>query len=56
MKEPEMRQVGPWIAEVLNARTDASVLSRIKRQVLELAEAFPLYSERRERARAGVQA
>ncbi len=56
MKEPEMRQVGRWIAEVLNARTDASVLSRIKRQVLELAEAFPLYSERRERAHAGFQA
>ena len=56
MKEPEMRQVGRWIAEALNARTDAGVLSRIRRDVLSLADAFPLYAERRERAHAGVQA
>jgi len=56
MKENEMRQVGRWIAEALNNRTDAAVLSRIRRDVLELADAFPLYAERRERAHAGVQA
>jgi glycine hydroxymethyltransferase len=56
MKEDEMRQVGRWIAEALNGRTDVSVLGRIRRQVLELAEVFPLYAERRERAHAGVQA
>jgi glycine hydroxymethyltransferase len=54
MKESEMRQVGRWIAEALNHRTDASVLNRIRRQVLDLADAFPLYAERRERAHAGV--
>jgi hypothetical protein len=31
-------------------------LSKIRRQVLELADAFPLYAERREKAQAGVQA
>lgn len=56
MKEREMRQVGQWIAEALNNRNDLSVLSRIRRQVLELADAFPLYTERREKAHAGVQA
>src|SRR6266699_436229 len=56
MKEPEMRQVGRWIAEALNHRTNASVLGQIKRRVFELAEAFPLYAERREKAHAGVQA
>ena len=56
MKETEMRQVGRWIAEVLNNRIDSSVLGRIRRQVVELAEAFPLYAERRERAHAGLQA
>jgi glycine hydroxymethyltransferase len=56
MKESEMRQIGHWIAEALNARTDAVVLGRIRREVLELADAFPLYAERRERAHAGVQA
>jgi glycine hydroxymethyltransferase len=55
MREQEMRQVGRWIAEVLQARTDASVLARVRRQVLELAEAFPLYAERRARAAAEVR-
>jgi glycine hydroxymethyltransferase len=54
MKESEMRQVGLWIAEALNGRTDAAVLDKIRREVLELADAFPLYAERREKA--GVQA
>ena len=54
MKETEMRQVGRWIAEALNGRTDASVLAKIRRQVVELADAFPLYAERREKAHAGV--
>jgi glycine hydroxymethyltransferase len=47
MKEPEMRQVGIWIAEVLRRRTDADYLARVKRQVNELCDAFPLYPERR---------
>jgi glycine hydroxymethyltransferase len=54
MKEAEMRQVGRWIAEALNGRTDASVLNKIRREVLELADAFPLYAQRRERTHAGV--
>src|ERR1043165_5169759 len=49
MKESEMRQVGHWIAEALNNRNDASVLDRIRRKVLDLADGFPLYAERRER-------
>src|SRR5437868_12278728 len=56
MKEPEMRQSGRWIAEALNNRNDASILSRIRREVLELADAFPLYVERRERAVVEVRA
>ena len=54
MKEAEMRQVGRWIAEALNNRNDASSLNGIRRKVLELAEAFPLYAGRREKAHAGV--
>ncbi len=50
MREPEMRQVGRWIAEVLRNRTDAALLSRVRKQVAELCEAFPLYPERRARA------
>ena len=50
MKEEQMRQVGRWIAQALNQRQDAAVLTKIRRQVLELAETFPLYPERRLRA------
>ena len=52
MGEKEMRTIGRWIAEALNHRADAAVLARIRKQVLELAEAFPLYASRR----AGVPA
>jgi glycine hydroxymethyltransferase len=44
MKEKEMVQTGAWIAEALNNHKDAQVLVRIRKQVLELAEVFPLYS------------
>ncbi len=44
MKEEEMLQVGAWIAQALNHHTDGQVLSRIRKQIQELADAFPLYS------------
>ena len=56
MKEGEMRLVGLWISEALHHRADAAVLGKIRKQVLELAEAFPLYPERRARAQAEVRA
>src|SRR5438045_7622348 len=56
MKEPEMRQVGRWIAEALNNRTDSGVLGKIRRQVLELADACPLYAGRRAKPAAGMAA
>jgi glycine hydroxymethyltransferase len=56
MKEAEMRQISHWIAEALDHRTDAAVLAKIRKQVLGMAEAFPLYAERRARAQAEVRA
>ncbi len=56
MKESEMRQIAPWIAVALDHRTDAVVLGRIRKEVLALAEEFPLYAERRARAQAEVRA
>jgi glycine hydroxymethyltransferase len=56
MKEAEMRQIGRWISEALHHRTDNAVLGKIRKQVLELAEMFPLYPERRARAQAEVRA
>jgi glycine hydroxymethyltransferase len=56
MKETEMRQVGRWIADALLRRSDAAVLARIRKEVLDLCEAFPLYAERRARAQTEVRA
>jgi glycine hydroxymethyltransferase len=56
MKEAEMTQIGRWIAEALLHRTDAGVLSNVRKQVLELCEAFPLYADRRAKAQAEVRA
>jgi glycine hydroxymethyltransferase len=47
MKEKEMAQTGAWIVEALKNYKDAQALARIRKQVLELAEAFPLYPELR---------
>jgi glycine hydroxymethyltransferase len=54
MKEQEMRQVGVWIAEALHRRSESEALARIRRQVHELCDAFPLYPERRARRLATV--
>ena len=50
MKEGEMRTIGRWITEALEHRTDSAALTRIRHQVLELAEQFPLYGWLRESA------
>jgi glycine hydroxymethyltransferase len=51
MGEAEMRTIAVLIDQVLRAPTDAAVADRAKRQVRELAGAFPLY-----RAIAGIPA
>jgi glycine hydroxymethyltransferase len=56
MKETEMRQIGKWIAEALHHRNDAAALAKIRKQVLGMAEEFPLYAERRAKAQAEVKA
>jgi glycine hydroxymethyltransferase len=56
MKEAEMKQVGRWISEALTHRTDDAVLGKIREQVLGLADAFPLYPERRAKAQAEARA
>jgi glycine hydroxymethyltransferase len=56
MKEGEMRQIGGWIAEVLLHRNEPAVQSKVRRQVVDLCEAFPLYAERRSKAQAELKA
>jgi len=43
MKEAEMRTIAAWIAEALENRNDEAVLRKIRGQVGELSERFPLY-------------
>ena len=43
MREPEMRIIAKWIAQALDHRNDAQMLRRIRAEVLELVERFPLY-------------
>ena len=43
MKEPEMLTIAHWIATALENRNDADALAKIRGEVAELAEQFPLY-------------
>ncbi|RSL17005.1 serine hydroxymethyltransferase [Edaphobacter aggregans] len=48
MKEVEMRVIAGWIAQALDRRGDAGALKKIRKDVGELAEQFPLYGWLRE--------
>ena len=47
MKEPEMHTIAAWIAKALEQRNDDAALARIRGEVAELANQFPLYAWRR---------
>jgi len=42
-----MRIIGKWIAKALEQRNDDAALERIRGEVAELANKFPLYAWRR---------
>ena len=44
MKEGEMRTIAKWIVAALEARADAAKLAKIRAEVLEMADRFPLYA------------
>jgi glycine hydroxymethyltransferase len=46
MKEPEMRKIGGWIAEVLTNLEDETVIARVRREAEALTARFPLYEKR----------
>jgi len=48
MKEPEMQQIALWIDQALVNRSDDAVLARIRGEVAEMTNRFPLYAWRRE--------
>ncbi len=43
MKEPEMLTIAKWIVSALENRNDPAALAKIRGEVAELAEQFPLY-------------
>jgi glycine hydroxymethyltransferase len=47
MKEAEMRTIAAWIVNALEQRNDDAALARIRGEVAELANQFPLYAWRR---------
>jgi glycine hydroxymethyltransferase len=46
MKEPEMREIGRLIAEIVHAPESEEVRSKVQRGVAELTAKFPLYAKR----------
>jgi glycine hydroxymethyltransferase len=54
MKEPEMRIIATWIAKALEKRNDDAALERIRGEVAELANRFPLYAWRRQGVTVGA--
>ncbi|MEP7037031.1 MAG: serine hydroxymethyltransferase, partial [Acidobacteriota bacterium] len=46
MKEEEMRKIGKLIAEVVREPESEEIKSKVKNEVLELTENFPLYAHR----------
>ncbi|HWT88743.1 MAG TPA: serine hydroxymethyltransferase [Candidatus Angelobacter sp.] len=46
MREPEMEQIGNWIADVLASIGNAEAEQRIRAEVAELAAKFPIYEAR----------
>ncbi len=46
LKEAEMRQVAAWIDEALKNRDNSAVLDRIRGEIRELCQRFPLYAHR----------
>jgi glycine hydroxymethyltransferase len=46
LREPEMQEVGDWVADVLEHIGDSTVEQRVRKQVAELAGRFPIYAAR----------
>jgi glycine/serine hydroxymethyltransferase len=47
MKEPEMQQIGEFMARILDNIKDESVADAVRGETAELCDRFPLYAEYR---------
>jgi glycine hydroxymethyltransferase len=43
MKKEEMKAIGGWIADVLDHPTDESFTTKVRNQILELCQRYPIY-------------
>ena len=50
LREADMRQIADWIVTVLAAPTDEDVISRVRAEIDEMCQTFPLYQELAARA------
>jgi len=55
MREPEMEQIGGWIADILTSLGNAEVEQRVRKQVAELAAKFPIYEARLQSSKAHME-
>ena len=44
MKESEMKLIGGWISEVVENPTDEKNLAKVRAQVAELCQSYPVYA------------
>lgn len=42
MKEPQMRLIGSWLAQIIKSPEDTKIRTEIKKEVLELTKRFPI--------------
>jgi glycine hydroxymethyltransferase len=54
MREPEMQKIAGWIAEVLQHVEDESAARKVRREIAEFTENFPLYARRLEAAESAL--
>ena len=54
MKEAEMKQIGGLIASIIREPDSEEIRTRVKREVLELTEKFPMYSNRYKAEKTGA--
>jgi glycine hydroxymethyltransferase len=54
MKEPEMRQIGELMASIIREPESEEIRTRVKREVTELTEKFPMYSNRYKMEKTGA--
>jgi glycine hydroxymethyltransferase len=55
MREPEMEQIGGWIADILAGIGNTEIEQRVRKQVAELAAEFPIYEARMQGAKAHIE-